>query len=82
MISPFVHGPAILFCPADRPERYGKALERADAVIIDLEDAVPHTEKDAARRLVRRFLERYRERNKLIYVRINALDTVLSLIHI
>jgi citrate lyase subunit beta/citryl-CoA lyase len=48
----------------------------SDAVIIDLEDAVPHTEKDAARRLVRRFLERYRERNKLIYVRINALDTV------
>ena len=34
------HGPAILFCPADRPERFGKALERADAVILDLEDAV------------------------------------------
>ena len=33
-------GPALLFCPADRPERYGKAAERADAVILDLEDAV------------------------------------------
>ena len=28
-------GPAILFCPADRPDRYGEALERADTVIID-----------------------------------------------
>ncbi|MEU1973710.1 CoA ester lyase [Microbacterium sp. NPDC019599] len=42
-------GPAILFCPADRPERYGKALERADAVILDLEDAVAPADKAAAR---------------------------------
>jgi len=42
-------GPAILFCPADRPERYEKALERADAVILDLEDAVAPAHKDAAR---------------------------------
>ncbi len=33
-------GPALLFCPADRPERYAKAAERADLVILDLEDAV------------------------------------------
>jgi len=42
-------GPAILFCPADRPERYEKALERADAVILDLEDAVAARDKDAGR---------------------------------
>ena len=42
-------GPAILFCPADRPERYSKAAERADAVILDLEDAVASTAKPAAR---------------------------------
>ncbi|MFH8249748.1 HpcH/HpaI aldolase/citrate lyase family protein [Microbacterium sp. B2969] len=42
-------GPAILFCPADRPERYAKALERADAVILDLEDAVAPADKAAAR---------------------------------
>ena len=42
-------GPAILFCPADRPERYEKAIERADAVILDLEDAVAAADKDAAR---------------------------------
>jgi citrate lyase subunit beta/citryl-CoA lyase len=42
-------GPAILFCPADRPERYEKALERADAVILDLEDAVGAADKVSAR---------------------------------
>lgn len=42
-------GPAILFCPADRPERYRKALDRADAVILDLEDAVAPGDKTAAR---------------------------------
>ncbi len=43
-------GPALLFCPADRPERYDKAAARADAVILDLEDAVAPAEKPAARR--------------------------------
>ncbi|GAA1950071.1 CoA ester lyase [Microbacterium deminutum] len=42
-------GPALLFCPADRPERFQKALDRADAVIIDLEDAVAPTARTAAR---------------------------------
>ena len=45
----FELGPALLFCPADRPDRYGKAAERADAVILDLEDAVAPGEKAAAR---------------------------------
>ncbi|KAA9111651.1 HpcH/HpaI aldolase/citrate lyase family protein [Microbacterium rhizomatis] len=42
-------GPALLFCPADRPERFAKALDRADAVILDLEDAVAPDAKSAAR---------------------------------
>ncbi|MGP3534896.1 HpcH/HpaI aldolase/citrate lyase family protein [Microbacterium sp. RD1] len=42
-------GPALLFCPADRPERFAKAAERADAVILDLEDAVSADAKTAAR---------------------------------
>lgn len=45
----FVMGPALLFCPADRPERYQKAAERADAVILDLEDAVAPADKKRAR---------------------------------
>ncbi|RXZ67516.1 HpcH/HpaI aldolase/citrate lyase family protein [Agromyces albus] len=46
---PFRFGPALLFCPADRPDRYAKALDRADAVILDLEDAVADDAKAAAR---------------------------------
>lgn len=39
-----------LFVPADRPERFGKALGAgADAVIVDLEDAVAPAAKAAAR---------------------------------
>jgi citrate lyase subunit beta/citryl-CoA lyase len=43
-------GPAWLFCPADRPDRYAKAAAAADLVIIDLEDAVAPQAKDDARR--------------------------------
>ena len=46
---PFDLGPALLFCPADRPERFEKAAGRADAVILDLEDAVAPSAKTAAR---------------------------------
>lgn len=42
-------GPGWLFCPANRPERYVKALGRADVVILDLEDAVAPVCKDDAR---------------------------------
>ncbi|GGF02875.1 HpcH/HpaI aldolase/citrate lyase family protein [Mycetocola zhadangensis] len=42
-------GPALLFCPADRPDRFDKAIRRADAVILDLEDAVRPADKRAAR---------------------------------
>ncbi|WP_295649883.1 CoA ester lyase [uncultured Dietzia sp.] len=46
-------GPALLFCPADRPERYAKAAERADVVIVDLEDAVAPANRAAARDALR-----------------------------
>ncbi|MFF2370338.1 HpcH/HpaI aldolase/citrate lyase family protein [Agromyces sp. NPDC058110] len=49
---PFRFGPALLFCPADRPDRFAKAVERADAVILDLEDAVALEAKADARRAV------------------------------
>ncbi|HKU11108.1 MAG TPA: CoA ester lyase [Sinomonas sp.] len=47
--APFTMGPALLFCPADRPERFAKAADRADAVILDLEDAVAPDAKQRAR---------------------------------
>ncbi|TDC64609.1 CoA ester lyase [Actinomadura sp. GC306] len=42
-----------LYVPGNAPDKLGKALGRgADALIIDLEDAVPPAGKDAARRAV------------------------------
>lgn len=40
-------GPAWMFCPADRPERFHKAAAAADVVILDLEDGAG--DKPAAR---------------------------------
>jgi citrate lyase subunit beta / citryl-CoA lyase len=45
---PAINGPALLFCPADRPDRYAKALASADTVILDLEDAVADNRKALA----------------------------------
>ena len=64
-------GPAVLFCPADRPERYAKALDRADAVILDLEDAVTAGDKATARAaLLANPLDPAR-----VIVRVNGFDT-------
>jgi citrate lyase subunit beta/citryl-CoA lyase len=64
-------GPALLFCPADRPDRYAKALAAADAAILDLEDGVGADGKDAARAaLVASDLDPAR-----VIVRVNATGT-------
>jgi (S)-citramalyl-CoA lyase len=65
---------AILFVPGDRSDRFDRALASgADAVVIDLEDAVAEADKDMARKLALRFLER--RPGGFIGLRINALAT-------
>lgn len=61
-----------LFVPGNRPERFAKAMSAgADAVILDLEDAVSLPEKDAAREAVAAALDPATP----VFVRINARDT-------
>lgn len=49
---------SFLFVPGNRPERFDKACAAgADAVILDLEDAVAPAGKDEAREVVRRWLD-------------------------
>ena len=61
-----------LFVPGNRPERFAKACAAgADAVIIDLEDAVPAAEKPDARVAVSQWLSP----EQPVFVRINAMDT-------
>ena len=63
-----------LFVPGNRPDRAAKALDlAADAVILDLEDAVAIAEKEKTRALVRDVLES--SPGKRIYVRVNGLST-------
>jgi len=65
-----------LFVPANRPERYAKAMESgADAVIVDLEDAVALPQKEEARATLARWLRGNGPQPRL-WVRINAADTV------
>lgn len=66
----------LLYVPGNMPSMLQNIpIFQCDGVMIDLEDAVPLSEKDAARTLVRKFLEGYTERNKEVLVRINGLDT-------
>jgi citrate lyase subunit beta/citryl-CoA lyase len=66
-----------LFVPGDRPERFAKALASgADAVVIDLEDAVAPAAKVAARDAVRHFLAAAdAEERERIVIRINDEST-------
>lgn len=64
---------SFLFVPGTRPERFAKALASgAHAVIVDLEDAVPSAEKDAARAAVAAWLTPAHP----VLLRINAAGTV------
>ena len=66
-----------LFVPGNRPERFRKALEAgADAVILDLEDAVAPADKEAARSAIETAWASFsaQERARLL-VRINPTDT-------
>lgn len=65
---------SFLFCPGNHPRKVAKVFESgADAVILDLEDAVAISEKAATRGPVVEALQGARRCRG--YVRINALDT-------
>ena len=64
-----------LFVPGNRPDRFAKAFAAgADAVIIDLEDAVPPTQKSEARKNAAAWLSQ----GKATLLRINGVTTEWS----
>lgn len=73
MVTSFSSTPTVaLFVPGNRPERFDKAVASgADAVILDLEDAVAGEHKRAAGAHVVEYLQR----NPHLMVRINARST-------
>ena len=70
---------SMLFVPGDSPRKFEKASQgNASALIIDLEDSVVPDKKQEARGLTRTMLGGHRGGPKL-YVRVNALDTAMTL---
>jgi citrate lyase subunit beta/citryl-CoA lyase len=69
---------SLLFAGALRPDLVAK-LPRSnpDAVVVDLEDAVPHDHKDSAREGVAALVESLRDAHpgQDVYIRVNAVDT-------
>jgi citrate lyase subunit beta/citryl-CoA lyase len=69
---------SLLFIPGDDARKLGKGMASgADALILDLEDAVAAPRKQVARELASQFIAEAKAvaERPLIYVRINALDT-------
>jgi citrate lyase subunit beta/citryl-CoA lyase/(S)-citramalyl-CoA lyase len=68
---------SFLFVPGDRPERFDKATNSgADAVCIDLEDAVSPSNKGAARKEALSYLGEARTRSAVVGLRANSLETI------
>ena len=67
---------SLLYVPGNSPSMVQHCMVLgADAVILDLEDAVALSEKDAARRLVRHALETLDFMGTTVFVRVNGADT-------
>jgi citrate lyase subunit beta / citryl-CoA lyase len=70
---------SFLFVPGDSLRKFENARKTAaDALILDLEDSIAPDEKVGARRTVREMLDARNPVQKM-YVRINALDTGMTL---
>jgi citrate lyase subunit beta/citryl-CoA lyase len=70
---------SMLFTPGNNRHMIYKAGTRgADAIILDLEDAVPMADKDAARVTIRDAIPGIAEHGTVIYIRVNALTTGLT----
>jgi len=67
---------SMLFVPGNNPKMISKATSLpADAIIFDLEDAVPLTDKGTARSMVRDAIKTVKAGGPSVFVRINALTT-------
>jgi citrate lyase subunit beta/citryl-CoA lyase len=67
---------SLLFVPGNRPERFQKAAQSgADAIILDLEDAVPPPEKESARDAIRQQWPQLLALDVPLVVRVNAADS-------
>lgn len=70
---------SLLFVPGDSEKKFAKASGvGADVLILDLEDAVAPSMKEAARAQVARFLDDQGPRDWSFFVRVNPFDTGMT----
>ena len=66
----------MLYIPGDSPRMIQHApVFGADSILLDLEDAIALTEKDAARKMVACYLKNYDFKSLIVTVRVNGSDT-------
>ena len=71
---------SLLFVPGNSARKFARAKDcGADALILDLEDSVAPSQKAAARALVAELIDDNETRDWSLFVRVNALDTGLTL---
>lgn len=71
---------SMLFVPGDSPRKFASAMRgSADALVLDLEDAVAPGRKAEARAATVEMLRSGGPGEKKLFVRVNALDTGLTL---
>lgn len=72
---PLTDARTFVFVPGNRPERFEKAARSgADAIVLDLEDAVPPADKAAARQAIAKAWTSLQASGTALVVRINAAD--------
>jgi HpcH/HpaI aldolase/citrate lyase family len=71
---------SVLFVPGDSERKFARArTSGADALILDLEDSVAPSQKAAARKMVAKLVDDTSPRDWSFFVRVNALDTGITL---
>lgn len=77
--SPLAQARSFLFVPGNRPERFDKAARSgADAIVLDLEDAVPPADKAAAREAIAAAWPALQALGVPLVVRVNPVDQPLG----
>jgi citrate lyase subunit beta/citryl-CoA lyase len=70
---------SLLFVPANRDNMVARAHQTpADVIVLDLEDSVPPSEKEATRAKLRDAVTSLKAAGKTVHVRVNGLDTGLT----
>lgn len=70
---------SLLFVPAGRERMLeGAQASKADAIVLDLEDAVPLRQKAAARTLARRWIPKLAAARRRVFVRVNSIASGMT----